>query len=57
MFWFGHTEDCRPTKYRDWTPETAEDVRRTIEQSLNDRERSLISVCMVDVSTPDKRKR
>ena len=57
VFWFGHTEDCRPTKYRDWIPETAEDVRRTIEQSLNDRRRSLISVCMVDVSTPDKRKR
>ena len=30
VFWFGDTEKCRPTKCSDWTPETAEDVRRRI---------------------------
>ena len=52
VLWFGNTEKCRPTKCGDWTPETAEDVRLRIQQSLADRERRLISVCVVDVATP-----
>ena len=53
VFWFGYTEKCRPTKCGDWTPKTAEDVRVRIQQSLDDRERRLISVCVVDVSKPN----
>ena len=52
VFWFGDTKKCRPTKCSSWTPETAEDVRRRIQQSLDDREERLISVCVADVSTP-----
>ena len=52
VLWFGNTENCRPTKCGDWTPETAEDVRLRIQQSLDDRERRLISVCVLDVATP-----
>ena len=52
VFWFGDTEKCRPTKCSGWTPETAEAVRLKIEQSLDDREGRLISVCAVDVSAP-----
>ena len=52
VLWFGDTEECRPTKCGDWTPETAEDVRLRIQQSLDDREGRLISVCVVDVATP-----
>ena len=52
VFWFGDTERCRPTKRGGWTPERAEDVRLKIEQSLDDREGRLISVCVVDVSVP-----
>ncbi len=52
VFWFGDTEKCRPTKCSGWTPETAENVRLRIQQSLDDREGRLISVCVVDVSTP-----
>ena len=52
VFWFGDTEKCPPTKCSGWTPETAEDVKRRILESLKDRERSLISVCVVDVSEP-----
>lgn len=52
VLWFGDTEKCRPRKCGNWTPETAEDVRLKIQQSLDDREGRLISVCVVDVSTP-----
>ena len=52
VLWFGDTEKCRPTKLKGWTPATAEDVRLRIEQSLDDRERRLISVCVVDVAAP-----
>ena len=54
VFWFGATEKCRPTKCAGWTPETAEDVRVKIEQSLDEREGRLISVCVVDVSEPHR---
>ncbi|MDE0191615.1 MAG: hypothetical protein OXQ90_09685 [Gammaproteobacteria bacterium] len=54
VFWFGDTEKCRPTKCAGWTPETPEDVRLKIEQSLDDREGSLISVLVVDVSAPHR---
>ena len=52
VLWFGDTEKCRPTKCGGWTPETAEDVRIRIKQSLDDREGRLISVCVVDVAQP-----
>ena len=52
VFWFGDTERCRPTKCSDWTPENAEDIRWKLEQGLSDREKALISVCVVDVSVP-----
>ena len=52
VFWFGNTEKCRPTACSGWTPETAGDVRLRIQQSLDDREGRLISVCVVDVSKP-----
>ena len=52
MLWFGDTEECRPKKYEGWTPETAEDVRLRIQQSLDDWEGRLISVCVVDVAKP-----
>ena len=52
VLWFGDTDKCRPTKLESWTPQTAEDVRLRIEQSLDDAERRLISVCVLDVSKP-----
>ena len=52
VLWFGDTEKCRPTKCEGWIPETAEDVRLRIQKSLDDREGQLISVCAVDVATP-----
>ena len=52
VLWFGDTEKCRPTKLEGWAPQTAEDVRLRIEQSLDDAERRLISVCVLDVAKP-----
>lgn len=52
VLWFGDTEKCLPTKCANWTPESAEDVASRIRQSLDGREESLISVCVVDVSKP-----
>ncbi len=52
VFWFGDTEKCRPIKCGDWTPETAAEVKTKIEESLDDQEGRLISVCVVDVSKP-----
>ena len=52
VLWFGDTEKCRPRKCGGWAPETAEDVRLRIQESLDDREGRLISVCVVDVAKP-----
>ena len=52
VLWFGDTDECRPTKCRDWTPGTAEDVRLRIQQSLDDPQGRLVSVCVVDVARP-----
>ena len=57
VFWFGGTEQCPPTKCGGWTPESAEDVRIGLQQSLDDRNGRLISVCVVDVSKPDRSER
>lgn len=52
VFWFGDTEKCAPTRYSAWAPQTAEDVRRRILESLDQREQRLISVCVIDVAPP-----
>ena len=53
VLWFGNTETCLPTKHEGWTPETAEDVKCRIQQSLDDRGKHLISVCVLDVAMPE----
>ena len=52
VLWFGDTEMCPPKKIAGWSPETVDDVRRRLEESLIEEERSLISICVVDVSIP-----
>ena len=52
VLWFGDADKCRPTKLEGWTPQTTEDVKLRIEQSLDDAGRRLISVCVLDVSKP-----
>ena len=52
VFWFGDHETSRPTSLDGWMPESADDVRRKLEQSLTDRELDLVSICVVDVSVP-----
>ena len=52
VLWFGDTEECHPTKFEGWTPGTAEDVRHRVQQSLDDPQDRLVSVCVVDVARP-----
>ena len=56
VFWFGDVDGCKPTTFSGWTPKTAEEVRSKLKELVPERERSLISICLVDVSVPpDKR--
>ena len=57
VFWFGDRPSCRPTKRGDWRPKTAAEVRQKLEESLSDREKGLISICVVDVSVPPRKRR
>lgn len=52
VLWFGDTDICPPTKREGWSPETADDVRRRLEESLSDEDQRLISICVMDVSNP-----
>ena len=54
VFWFGDTDGCRPTKCSGWSPTSAEEVGRKLRESLSDQERGLISICVFDVSKPEK---
>ena len=54
VFWFGDTEDCPPTKCSGWGPLDAAAVKLKITETLSDRERRMISVCVIDVSQPAK---
>ena len=50
MFWFGDTEASRPQKLGNWRPATPGEMEQRLQQSLCDRDRNLISICVVDVS-------
>ena len=52
VFWFGDAEGCRPTKCGDWRPTTPYEMEQRLGQSLCERDRNLISICVVDVSVP-----
>ena len=52
VFWFGNIDACEPTKCSGWTPKTAEDVRRKLQDLVPEHKKSLISICVVDVSAP-----
>ena len=56
VFWFGDTPKCRPTKCGDWRPKTADEVKQRLEESLSIREKGLISICVVDVSVPPRKR-
>ena len=56
VFWFGDIPSCRPTKRGDWRPKTATEVRQKLEEALSDREKGLISICVVDVSVPPRKR-
>ena len=57
VFWFGDADGYQPTKCSGWTPKTGEDVRRKLKELVPERERSLISICLVDVSIPPHKRK
>ena len=54
VFWFGDSNKCRPTAFNGQMPDSADDLRQKLEQSLSDHERNLIFICVVDVSDPSQ---
>ena len=52
VFWFGDTEECRPTKQSGWRPPNAAALKLKLTETLSEQERHKISVCVIDVSQP-----
>ncbi len=53
VFWFGHTERCRPTPGEGPPPKSAGELEERLTGTLSDDERRKISVCVIDVSIRD----
>lgn len=49
VFWFGDHEHCRPTPDAGPPPNSADELKRRLEENLTDAERRKISVCVIDV--------
>ena len=52
VFWFGHSEHCRPTPGTAGVPRKAEELERHLRESLSEEIRRKISVCVIDVTKP-----
>ena len=57
VFWFGDDDDCKPTKYAGWTPQSADDLRGKLQELVPEDKKNLISVCVTDVSVPPDKKK
>ncbi len=53
VLWFGQDSLCKPTALDSWIPADAGEVESGLTQQLFERERSRISVCVIDVSNRD----
>ena len=51
VFWFGDAEGCSPIKLEGWTPPDAESVQAKLTERMSERDRQVISICVIDVST------
>ena len=52
VFWFGHTEHCRPRPGTTGVPRSAADLEERLRESLSEETRRKISVCVIDVANP-----
>ncbi|MDE0284283.1 MAG: hypothetical protein OXN26_07010 [Gammaproteobacteria bacterium] len=50
VFWFGDTEDCRPTPIDGYRPQHADELEELLFETLSEEEKLRISICVVDVS-------
>lgn len=53
VLWFGQDSRCKPTALDSWIPADASEVESELTRQLSERERSRISVCVIDVSKPE----
>ena len=53
VLWFGRDSSCKPTALESWIPADASEIKSGLTKQLSERERSRISVCVVDVRKPD----
>lgn len=53
VLWFGQDDRCKPTALESWIPGDAGEVESVLKKQLSERERSRISVCVIDVSKPE----
>ena len=53
VLWFGQDSRCKPTALEGWSPVDADELESGLTKHLSERERSRISVCVIDVSRPD----
>ena len=54
VFWFGDTEKCRPKSGPNLTPRSGTELKSGLMNTLSASERSKISVCVIDVSKPQR---
>ena len=53
VFWFGQDCRCKPTPLEGWVPADAGELEAKLREQLTGPARSLISVCVIDVSKSD----
>ena len=53
VFWFGHTEHCRPTPGEGTPPKSAGELEERLRGTLSSEERHKISICVIDVAKPE----
>lgn len=53
VLWFGRDSPCKPTALEHRIPVDADELESGLTKHLSERERSRISVCVIDVSKPD----
>ena len=57
VFWFGDEDECKPTKYSGWIPQSTDELRGKLQELVPEDKKNLISICITDVSVPrDKKK-
>ena len=55
VFWFGNTDHCRPTPGEKVPPKSASQLEEHLRDTLSEKEKRKISICVIDVARPEVR--